>query len=158
MQRDLLTEASLAGDVEDLPPESAVALTVNLVRAYVANHIVPPAQLATLLEQTHRTVLSLSNLKPDLPEEPVPRVPAGAERIVCLECGKSFRSLKRHLQAQHGLTPEEYRMRWDLPPDYPITSPDYTAKRSSMARARGLGKRPRDWTRQTPEGGGEENK
>ncbi len=146
MQRDPLTEASPEGDVEDIPAESAVALTVNLVRAYVANHIVPPAQLATLLEQTHRTVLSLSNLKADPPEEPIPPVPAGAERIVCLECGKSFRSLKRHLAAQHGLTPEEYRMRWDLPSSYPMTSPDYTAQRSSLARVRGLGKRPREGT------------
>jgi predicted transcriptional regulator len=141
MQRDELTEASLEGDVGDISPESAVALTVNLVRAYVANHIVPPAQLAALLEQTHRTVLRLSSLKPDPAEEPVTQVAPSSEWLVCLECGKSFRSLKRHLAAQHGLSPKEYRMRWELPADYPMTSPDYAARRSSMARASGLGKR-----------------
>jgi predicted transcriptional regulator len=149
MSRDLLTEASPEGEAEDISAESAVALTVNLVRAYVANHIVPPAQLASLLEQTHRTVLSLSNLKPEQPDAGFKPAVAGTQRIVCLECGKSFRSLKRHLAAQHGLSPDEYRMRWDLPPDYPITSPDYTAKRSSLARERGLGRRPKGETRPT---------
>lgn len=148
MPRDELTEAAHEGDAGDTPPESAVALTVNLVRAYVANHIVPPAQLASLLEQTHRTVLSLSALKPDPTEEPVAQVAPSTERLVCLECGKSFRSLKRHIAAQHALSPEEYRMRWELPAAYPMTSPDYAAKRSSMARARGLGKR-------SSEGGGD---
>jgi predicted transcriptional regulator len=142
MQRDELTEASLQGEVEEISPESAVALTVNLVRAYVANHIVPPAQLATLLEQTHRTVLSLANLKPDPIEEPVAPLAPRGEWLVCQECGKSFRSLKRHLSAQHGLSPDDYRMRWELPAAYSMTSPDSAAKRSSMARARGLGKRP----------------
>lgn len=140
--------------------DSAVALTVNLVRAYVANHIVPPAQLAALLEQTHRTVLNLPNLKREEPEQLVPPVPAGAERIACLECGKTFRSLKRHLSVQHGLTPDAYRMRWGLPSTYPVTSPDYAAKRSSIARARGLGKRPEDWSDRTEkgdEGDGEKN-
>ena len=143
MQRDLLSEEPPEGAVEDVSPESAVALTVNLVRAYVANHIVPPAQLASLLEQTHRTVLSLSNLRPERPDDSVPLVAPGAERLVCLECGKAFRALKRHLSAQHGLTPEEYRMRWNLPSDHPVTSPDYAAQRSSMAKATGLGKRQR---------------
>ncbi|MDH4440877.1 MAG: MucR family transcriptional regulator [Rhizobium sp.] len=143
MQRDLLPEELPEGGSEDISPESAVALTVNLVRAYVANHIVPPAQLATLLEQTHRTVLSLSNLRPEQPEDSVPAVAPDAERLVCLECGKAFRALKRHLSAQHGLAPEAYRMRWNLPPDHPVTSPDYAAQRSSMAKATGLGKRQR---------------
>jgi predicted transcriptional regulator len=149
MKRDLLTEVSLKGEAQDVSVDSAVALTVNLVRAYVSNHIVPPAQLAALLEQTHRTVLNLANLKREEPEPPIPPVPAGAERITCLECGKSFRSLKRHLSVQHGLTPDAYRMRWGLPSNYPVTSPDYAATRSSIARARGLGKRPEDWSNPT---------
>lgn len=143
MQRDPLTEAFLDGETHDMPAEHAVALTVNLVRAYVANHIVPPSQLATLLEQTHRTVLNLSTLKPDQPEEAGAPAEIGSERITCLECGKAFRSLKRHLFSQHHLTPDQYRMRWSLSSDYPMTAPDYAAQRSEMARARGLGKRPR---------------
>lgn len=144
MKRDPLTEVSLDAEAQDMSVDSAVALTVNLVRAYVANHIVPPAQLAALLEQTHRTVLNLSNLKREEPEQPIPPVPAGAEHITCLECGKAFRALKRHLSVQHGLTPDAYRMRWGLPSNYPVTAPDYAATRSSIARARGLGKRPQE--------------
>ncbi len=138
-----MPEAFPEGGSDDISPESAVALTVNLVRAYVSNHIVPPTQLASLLEQTHRTVLSLANLRPEPPEGSVPSIAPGAERLVCLECGKAFRALKRHLSAQHQLTPEEYRMRWNLPPDHPVTSPAYAAQRSTMAKATGLGKRQR---------------
>ncbi|TPP06946.1 MucR family transcriptional regulator [Rhizobium glycinendophyticum] len=143
MQRDLLPEELPEGAAEDVSPANAVALTVNLVRAYVTNHIVPPAQLASLLEQTHRTVLGLSNLKPEPLEDTVSVDAQGGERLVCLECGKAFRALKRHLSAQHQLTPEAYRMRWNLPPDYPVTSPVYAAQRSDMAKATGLGKRQR---------------
>lgn len=114
-------------------------LTVNLVRAYLANHTVPPAQLGILLEQTHRTVLGLSNFRAE-PVEPVAIASSvRAECIICLECGKSFRSLKRHLAAHHGLTPEQYRARWSLPADYPMVAPDYAASRSKLAISMGLG-------------------
>ena len=140
MQKEVSPEASQIED-DDIPVGSAVALTVNLVRAYVANHTVPSAQLGQLLEQTHRTVLSLSGFK----AEPVDNESANAaiehDAITCLDCGKRLKTLKRHLKVHHSLSPQQYRNRWNLPPDYPMVAPEFAAKRSTIARSTGLGKK-----------------
>lgn len=124
---------------EDTATDSTVALTVTLVRAYVTHHTVPPAQLGALLEQTHRTVLGLSQFK----AEPVEATPVLSSIkphcLVCLECGRDFRSLKRHLASHHKLTPAQYRLQWNLPADYPMVAPDYAEHRSRLARASGFG-------------------
>jgi predicted transcriptional regulator len=125
-------------------------LTVNLVRAYLANHTVPPAQLGILLEQTHRTVLGLSNFRAEPAEAISIASSVKPDCIVCLEDGKSFRSLKRHLAAHHGLTPEQYRARWNLPADYPMVAPDYAASRSKLAISMGLGGKRNRKDKQTP--------
>jgi predicted transcriptional regulator len=120
-------------------PDHMTELTVNLVRAYLANHTVPPAQLGILLEQTHRTVLGLSSFRAEPAEAVAIASSVRADCIVCLEDGKAFRSLKRHLAVHHGLTPEQYRARWNLPADYPMVAPDYAASRSKLAISMGLG-------------------
>jgi predicted transcriptional regulator len=144
MQAEISEEPSeqsplAATDEEDVGTDKAMVLTVDLVRAYVTNHTVPVSQLATLIKQTHRTVSNLANQKP----EPVAADVIGASIkphcIVCLEDGKEFRSLKRHLAAQHGMTPADYRARWNLPPDYPMVAPEYAAFRSELAIAMRLG-------------------
>jgi len=126
-------------DRDDAGTDKAMVLTVDLVRAYVTNHTVPAAQLATLIKQTHRTVANLANLKPEPSQDEAVHGSIRPNCIVCLEDGKEFRSLKRHLAAQHGLSPAEYRARWNLPPDYPMVAPDYSAFRSKLAIAMGLG-------------------
>jgi predicted transcriptional regulator len=125
-------------------------LTVNLVRAYLANHTVPPAQLGILLEQTHRTVLGLSNFRAEPAEAISIASSVKPDCIFCLEDGKSFRSLKRHLAAHHGLTPEQYRARWNLPADYPMVAPHYAASRSKLAISMGLGGKRNRKDKQTP--------
>jgi predicted transcriptional regulator len=126
-------------DEEDTGADKAMTLTVDLVRAYVTNHTVPAAQLAKLIKQTHRTVTNLTNLKPEPSHADLIRSSIKPSCIVCLEDGKEFRSLKRHLAAQHGVTPAEYRARWNLPSDYPMVAPDYSAFRSEVAIAMRLG-------------------
>lgn len=119
--------------------ENAMALTVNLVKAYVANHTVPVAQLGVLLEQTHRTVLGLSTFRVEPAEVAPVATSVRDDSIMCLDCGKLFRSLKRHLGVHHALTPTQYRIRWNLPPEYPMVAPEYAASRSRLAISMGFG-------------------
>lgn len=123
----------------DVVGDHMTELTVNLVRAYLANHTVPPAQLCTLLEQTHRTVLGLANFRAEPTEAVSVEASLRDDCIACLECGKFFRSLKRHLAVHHGMAPDQYRARWSLAADYPMVAPDYAASRSELARSMGLG-------------------
>lgn len=120
-------------------PGNAMALTVNLVRAYVANHTVPAAQLGALLEQTHRAVLGLATYRAEAVGSGAVETSIRNDCIMCLEDGKLFRSLKRHLAVHHGMTPTQYRTRWNLPPDYPMVAPDYAANRSKLAISMGFG-------------------
>lgn len=120
-------------------PDKLMALTLNLVQAYVANHTVPASQLAMLIRQTHRTVFNLANVRHEPAESISVEESIRPDRIVCLECGKTFRSLKRHLAVHHDMTPEQYRAHYSLAPDYPMVSPDYAADRSRLAVSMGLG-------------------
>jgi predicted transcriptional regulator len=124
---------------------SFVALATDIVSAYVSNHNVPTGNLADLIRDVH-TALQQSANGPSEPE-PEPREPAVSvkksvtpDAIVCLEDGKKFKSLKRHLRTDHNLSPEEYRARWGLPRDYPMVAPNYAASRSELAKKMGLGR------------------
>lgn len=119
--------------------DNAMALTVNLVKAYVTNHTVPATQLGMLLEQTHRTVLGLATFRAEPADTPSVASSVRHDCIMCLEDGRLFRSLKRHLAVHHGLTPAQYRTRWNLPPDYPMVAPEYAASRSRLAISMGFG-------------------
>ncbi len=134
-----------------LQPKSAatdlVELTTDLVSAYVSNNPVPASDLPSLIEQVHQ---SLSNLAtgvkaPPQEERLVPAVPIKKsitpDYLICLENGKKFKSLKRHLSSQHGMTPDEYRAKWSLPADYPMVAPGYAAARSQLAKDMGLGRK-----------------
>ena len=121
-------------------------LTAEIVAAYVSNNTVRPEELGTLISEVH-TALKRA---PSGPAEPVPepQEPAVSIRksvtrdyIVCLEDGKTFKSLKRHLQNEHGMSPAEYRAKWGLNKDYPMVAPNYSEARSSLARAAGLGRK-----------------
>lgn len=124
-----------------------IELTSDVVCAYVSNNPVPVAELPGLIAQVH-DALRQRVVAPEtvLSEAQKPAVPirksVTPDYIVCLEDGKQFKSLKRHLATHHGLTPDEYRTKWGLPADYPIVAPNYAAARSALAKSMGLGRKP----------------
>ncbi|TIO72201.1 MucR family transcriptional regulator [Mesorhizobium sp.] len=127
--------------------DNLVSLTANIVSAYVSNNPVPATQLPDLIASVDRSVRALGGRKPMPAEAPVPAVnPKRSifpDFIICLEDGKKFKSLKRHLATDYGLTPEAYREKWGLPADYPMVAPMYSEKRSQLAKASGLGRHPK---------------
>ena len=121
-----------------------LVLTTDVVSAYVGNNSVPVADLPSLIQSVHA---ALSNTASGKTEEPVVELkPAVSikksltpDYIVCLEDGKQFKSLKRHLATKYDMTPEDYRAKWGLPADYPMVAPNYAAARSELAKKMGLG-------------------
>jgi predicted transcriptional regulator len=127
---------------------SYIELTADIVSAYVSNNSVPAAEIPALINQIHTALQRVSTGQSDAPAEPLK--PAIAvkksitpEFIVCLEDGKKFKSLKRHLRTQYNMTPEQYREKWGLPPDYPMVAPNYAQARSQLAKQMGLGQQRR---------------
>jgi predicted transcriptional regulator len=127
-----------------------IDLTTTIVSAYVSNNPMPASELPALIGQIHAALLRVSTGRAELPVEPAkPAVPVKksmtADYLICLEDGKRFKSLKRHLRTQYGMTPEQYRDKWSLPPDYPMVAPNYAVARSQLAKKMGLGqqRRPR---------------
>jgi predicted transcriptional regulator len=125
-----------------------IGLTAEIVSAYVSNNMVASGDIPSLINQVHSALLRVSNGQGEAASEP--SKPAVAVKrsinpdfIVCLEDGKKFKSLKRHLRTRYGLTPEQYRDKWALPPDYPMVAPNYAATRSQLAKQMGLGQQRR---------------
>jgi predicted transcriptional regulator len=123
-------------------------LTADIVSAYVSNNTVAASEIPDLINQVHRALLRVSGGVVELSAEPVkPAVSVKRsvtpEYIVCLEDGKKFKSLKRHLRTQYSMTPEQYREKWNLPPEYPMVAPNYAAARSQLAKQMGLGQQRR---------------
>jgi len=121
--------------------------TTRIAAAYMTNNRVPASDIAALLYMVHSALVTLG--QPNKTEVPTPLTPAvpvrksvTPEYIVCLEDGKRLKMLKRHLRSAYGMTPEEYRTRWDLPHDYPMVAPAYAEQRSQLAKDIGLGRRP----------------
>ena len=124
-----------------------IELTANIVSAYLGNHSVPASDIPGLISQIHAALSRVSS-GADLAAEPLkPAVPVKKsitpEYLVCLEDGKKFKSLKRHLRTQYNMTPEQYREKWDLPVDYPMVAPNYAQARSQLAKQMGLGQQRR---------------
>jgi predicted transcriptional regulator len=120
-----------------------IGLTANIVSAYVSNNTVSAADIPSLINQVR-----VSGSHGETPSDTLkPAVPVkksiNADYIVCLEDGKKFKSLKRHLRTQYNITPEQYREKWGLPLDYPMVAPNYAAARSQLARQMGLGQQRR---------------
>jgi predicted transcriptional regulator len=125
-----------------------VELAADIVSAYVSNNSVATADLPALIGDIHSALVRLSSGTADAPAESLkPAVPVKKsitpDYIVCLDDGKKFKSLKRHLRTQYDMTPEEYRERWNLPPDYPMVAPNYAQARSQLAKKMGLGQQRR---------------
>jgi predicted transcriptional regulator len=119
-------------------------LTAEIVAALVSNNTVAISDLPQLISSVFTTLAGLSPSNP-VEAKPVPKVSVRAsvkpDAITCLEDGKPFKVLKHHLKAEHGMTPAEYRERWNLSPDYPMTAPNYSAQRRGLAKTIGLGRR-----------------
>lgn len=125
-----------------------IDLTTTIVSAYVSNNPMPASDIPALIGQIHAALLRVSTGRTELPLEPAkPAVPVKksmtADYLICLEDGKRFKSLKRHLRTQYGMTPEQYRDKWGLPPDYPMVAPNYAVARSQLAKKMGLGQQRR---------------
>lgn len=122
-----------------------LGLTAHIVSAYVENNQVPAAGLPELIASVNGAIASLGQPVEPPVEAPQPAVnpkrSIHPDYIICLEDGKRFKSLKRHLSVHFGLTPEEYRAKWGLPLDYPMVAPNYAAARSALARSLGLGRK-----------------
>jgi predicted transcriptional regulator len=125
-----------------------IELAADIVSAYVSNNSVPSSELPALINEVHNALLRVtSGVAPVVVEALKPAVPAKKsitnDFIICLEDGKKFKSLKRHLRTQYNISPEEYREKWGLPADYPMVAPNYAKARSQLAKQMGLGQQRR---------------
>lgn len=127
---------------EDLDRNEILALTTEIVSSHVSNNRVDSSELPQLIRQVFATLRSVgeTETQPDRPQPAVPvKKSVTPEFIVCLEDGKKLKMLKRHLMTAYSMTPEQYRERWGLPPDYPMVAPNYALQRRDLAKKIGLG-------------------
>ena len=134
--------------MNDTTSGSYIALTADIVSAYVSNNTVSASDIPSLISQVHSALVRVSAGQSDAQPEPLkPAISVKKsitpDYLVCLEDGKKFKSLKRHLRTQYNMTPETYREKWGLPPDYPMVAPNYAAARSQLAKQMGLGQQRR---------------
>ena len=119
-------------------------MTADMFSAYVSNNTVSPEGVAALIGTIHSTMTQLSTggvqPEPEVKEPAVPiRKSITPDYLICLEDGRKFKSLKRHLRTKYAMSPEEYRAKWGLPKDYPMVAPNYAKARSDLAKQMGLG-------------------
>jgi predicted transcriptional regulator len=125
--------------------DELLRMTAEVVAAYVRNNTLPTAQLAEVINAVYLSLRGLEAKSPEGKSEALkPAVPIRKsitpEYLICLEDGKKLKMLKRHLRSTYGLTPDEYRQKWGLPPDYPMVAPNYAEQRSAFAKEIGLGR------------------
>ena len=125
--------------------DTLIGHTTDIVVSFVANNAIGAQEVSSLIQNVHATLAGLGSGAVQEPR-PDPAVSVRAsvknDHIVCLEDGKKFKMLKRHLMTDHGMTPDEYRARWGLSPDYPMVARDYAEKRRDLAKKFGLGRMP----------------
>ncbi len=124
--------------------DQILELAAQIVSAHVRHNSVAPEALPRLIQEVYRALMNVGR-QPSPAERPVPAVPVRQsirnDRIICLEDGKSFSMLKRHLMTDHKMTPQQYREKWGLPRDYPMVAPNYAQTRSALAKKIGLGRK-----------------
>ena len=128
--------------------ENFLELAVEIVAAYISNNSVPGTELPSLIADVHSALARMTGAVQEAPVEPLrPAVSARKsvtnDYIICLEDGKKFKSLKRHLRTQYNMSPEDYREKWVLGIDYPMLAPNYARARSQLAKEMGLGQQRR---------------
>ncbi len=119
-------------------------MVVDIIAAFVGHNSVPAAELPSLITSVHKALTAIASgedTRTEEPKQPAVSVKASVKPdfIVCLEDGRKFKSLKRHLRTKYGMSPEDYRAKWNLPKDYPMVAPTYAAARSNLAKQMGLG-------------------
>jgi predicted transcriptional regulator len=134
--------------MEESAQSDLIDLTADIVSAYVTNHSVPASELPSLIAEVHQALVRTHSGHSEPEPEPLkpavnPKKSVFPDYIICLEDGKKFKSLKRHLRTHYDLSPEEYREKWALAPDYPMVAPNYAAARSALAKKMGLGQQRR---------------
>lgn len=125
--------------------DELLRMTAEVVSAYVSNNSLPTGQLADVIQAVYTSLRGLEGQASEPPTEPLkPAVPirksVTAEYLICLEDGKKLKMLKRHLRSTYGMTPDEYRAKWGLAPEYPMVAPKYAEQRSEFAKKIGLGR------------------
>ncbi len=135
----------MSEEIDRIDPASVTTIEYasDIVSAYVSNNPIQSTELPDLIREVHST---LQDLKNSAGEAAAPEPAIAIKKsitddfLICLEDGKKFKSLKRHLRSKYGMSPEEYREKWGLPYDYPMVAPSYARKRSALAKEMGLGK------------------
>ena len=130
---------------DEMKSADLLALTADIVSAHVSNNVVAVSDLSVLIANVYASLSTLgvapaAEVSAQKPAVAV-RLSVKPDHLVCLEDGKKQKTLKRHLMTSHGLTPDAYRAKWDLPADYPMVAPNYAAQRSAMAKENGLGRK-----------------
>ncbi|MCK8783251.1 MucR family transcriptional regulator [Roseomonas sp. NAR14] len=132
---------------DESAPAHLLGLTAEIVAAHVSNNTVAVSDLPTLINEVYRTLSSVGTQPAPVADKPQPFVAVKKsitpEYLICLEDGKKLKMLKRHLKTAYNMTPEQYRERWGLGPEYPMVAPNYASHRSSLAKKIGLGTKPR---------------
>lgn len=133
-------------DTNSRASDNLIELTADVVAAYVSNNPVQAADLPSLIADVHSALGRVGGgtgiVAQEKPKPAVnPKKSVHDDYIICLEDGKKFKSLKRHLMTHYGLTPEQYREKWGLEPNYPMVAPNYAAARSQLAKKMGLGRK-----------------
>ena len=137
---------------EDSHDNEVLAMTADIVAAYASHNQMAQSELTDLITSVHGTLAGLASggnaedeqVVADVPATPAVPIDASISRdaITCLECGKTFKTLKRHLSTEHELSPSDYRARWQLSKDYPLVAPSYSERRADTAKKIGLGRKP----------------
>ncbi len=140
---------------ENVEQDNLIELTADVVSAYVSNNAIQSSDLPALISEIHaamhQTVGGPAEPEPE-PQKPAVSIKKSVtpDYIICLDDGKKFKSLKRHLRTHYDLTPEAYRAKWGLPYDYPMVAPNYAKTRSMLAKKIGLGRKPASSSKKKP--------
>jgi len=120
-------------------------VTADIASSYVSKNTVPASDVPQLLSSIHEVLAALGEDGPEAPQEPAVPIKKAVtpSYVTCLECGAKYKSLKRHLGSLHGLTPEEYRQKWNLGSDFLMVAPEYSKRRAETAKRMGLGRKTR---------------
>lgn len=123
--------------------ETLINLTADIVSAHVSHNSVDAGKVPLFIVSVYEALAGVGMEEPKLEQRPAAAISVRAsvkpDFVVCLEDGQKFKMLKRHLMTHHGLTPDQYRARWDLPENYPVVAPNYAKRRSEIAKTIGLG-------------------
>jgi len=147
MEASALGSGGSTANLNGRSGDKLVELSASVVSAYVSHNALSVADLPKLIAQVHQALAGLGVAAPaEIVQELKPAVPVKKsitpDYLICLEDGKKFKSLKRHLRTEYDMSPEEYRQRWGLPADYPMVAPNYSEARSALAKSIGLGRKP----------------